>query len=120
MSKMADRQVALGGKTFTLRFSLATYEALEEHFGVDSMEAVNKRMMAPLRAKDTYAMLWAMMRTHHPEIGLAEIEALVRPMSYGDILEIAVAAFLAGMPAAKEGGGSAPADPPSTGPSPVS
>jgi len=89
----ADRQLVVGDCSYTLRFSLRAMAALQDHFGLTSLDAVGLKLQdtANLGVNDMAAMLWAGLRTHHrdttldealgilDELGLEGMEAALGP-----------------------------------------
>lgn len=67
MARLPDRQIEIGGKVYTLRFSLKAMAALQEHFGLASLAGLQEAM-ARLGAADVAGVIWAGLRTHHPEV----------------------------------------------------
>jgi hypothetical protein len=67
MASLQDRQVTAAGQTFTIRFGLKAILALQEKWGLDDEKQVQERIEAAALG-DFPAILWAAMRTHHPEM----------------------------------------------------
>lgn len=109
-----DRQVAFGGTAYTLRFSLAAMARLEEHFGLESVDAVAARMADAerLKARDMAAILWAGMASHHPSVTLDDCFAMMDEAGLEDIGGILGGAFADAHPAAMgdEAGGEGSVD----------
>jgi hypothetical protein len=63
----ADRQLVVGDRSYTLRFSLRAMAALQDHFGLSSLDAVGRKLQDAenLGVNDMAALLWAGLRTHH-------------------------------------------------------
>ena len=68
---LADRTIRLGGRDYTMRFSVRAMAALQDHWGVKSFQEVSDKMNTldeQLSADDLVGILWAGLRTHHREI----------------------------------------------------
>ena len=68
---LADRVISLGGRDFTLRYSVRAMAALQDHWGLKSFQEVSNRMEVldeQLSAHDLVGILWAGLRTHHREM----------------------------------------------------
>jgi len=117
----ADRQIEVGGRAITLRYSIKAMAALQDHWGLASFQEVGGKMQGlgeSLSADDMVAIFWAGTRTHHPEIGKAEVLDLIDDAGIEEIQGAMLDAFAGGSgdaPAGKEGGGEASARPPARG-----
>lgn len=67
MARLPDRQIEVSGKVYTLRFSLKAMAALQEHFGLASLADLHAAMER-VSANDVAGVIWAGLRTHHPEV----------------------------------------------------
>lgn len=67
---LADKQVTFGDKTFTVRFSVKAMAAMQDHFGLTSITEVGARLsdFNALGIDDLIGVLWAALRTHHPDV----------------------------------------------------
>lgn len=90
----ADRQLVVGDRVFTLRYSVRAMAAMQEHFGLDNLTQTAARVYglasAGANIDDLVALLWAGLRTHHPEITKAEVLNTVDDMGL-DWLQVAIA-----------------------------
>lgn len=71
----ADRQVSVGGRSLTLRYSLKAFAALQDHFEAKSINGVVAKLNAlgeDLAVDDLVALFHAGLRSHHPEITRAD------------------------------------------------
>jgi len=67
MARLPDRQIEVSGKVYNLRFSLKAMAALQEHFGLASLTEL-QGAMERVSAGDVAGVIWAGLRTHHPEV----------------------------------------------------
>jgi len=107
MARAADRQIVALGRSWTLRFSLKALGALQEHFGLETLDGL-QAAMARLSAADVAAILWAGLRSHHPEVTQQQALDMADEIGLDAALEVIGAGFSASMPAggdkAGEGG----------------
>jgi hypothetical protein len=63
----ADRTLVVGGRSYTLRFSIRAMAALQDHYDLQSLDAVGKKLQdtANISIDDMVAIMWAGLRTHH-------------------------------------------------------
>lgn len=116
---LADRQFTLGGETYTLRFSVRAMGALQDHFGLKSLNQVGERLQqlgADLGVEDLAAVLWAGLRSHHPEISKDDALGLLDDAGLDGLDSVVGEAFAAAAPddadrAGGEGGGGSSANP---------
>lgn len=66
-----DRQITLAGQSYTLRFSVRATLALKDSWGIPDGKAgeqeIERRMKAATLG-DFVTIIWAGLRTHHPEL----------------------------------------------------
>lgn len=72
MSELQDRQITLGGQTYTVRFSIRAMLALKQRWGLEKESDVERRMKAA-GMEDFIVILWAGLQTHHPELTEAQV-----------------------------------------------
>lgn len=73
-----DKQITLGGKSLTLRFSARAVLALQDLWGLESEDEVMARLKTPKsKISDFVDLVWASLRTHHPEVSREEVLAMV-------------------------------------------
>ena len=65
--QLQDVQVELGGRSLTIRFSIKATLALKEKWGLEQDREVQARM-AKATMTEFIDIIWAGLRTHHPEI----------------------------------------------------
>lgn len=116
----ADRQVTIDGKVLNLRYSIKAMAALQDHWGLKSFQQVGAKMQAlgqELSAGDMVAIIWAGLRTHHPDIDKGAVLDMIDELGLNELQEVMTEAF-AGASAGDgqtenmaEGGGGAPARP---------
>lgn len=105
---LADRQIEALGQTWTLRFSLKAFQALEEHFEASSLEAVSERLEGDVKVADLVAVLWAGFRSHHPETTPDQALDILDELGIGRATEIIRDGFAASVPASGEGADATP------------
>lgn len=66
-SQLQDVQIELGGRSLTLRFSIKATLALKERWGLENDREVQAKM-AKASMSEFIDIVWAGLRTHHPEI----------------------------------------------------
>lgn len=94
--QLADRQVTIGGSRFTLRFSVRAMAALQEHWGLPSFKAVGARMAElgdDLGVDDLVGILWAGLRTHHPDVTKEDVLDLVDAAGMDGLVDAMAAAL---------------------------
>lgn len=67
MAESQDRQISLAGHTLTIRYSLKATLALKDAWGLASDNEIEARMQSP-GLDDFVTILWAGLRTHHPDV----------------------------------------------------
>lgn len=115
---LADRQITVGEETFTLRFSVRAMGALQDHFGLQSLNEVGPRLQAMgdnMGVTDLAAVLWAGLRTHHPDLTKDDALGLLDDAGLGGLDDIIGEAFAAAAPDDGEGGGESAQNPPKSG-----
>jgi len=71
MAESQDRQITLAGQSYTLRYSVRATLALKDKWGLGDDKASEKeieRRMAQASLSDFVTIIWAGLRTHHPEL----------------------------------------------------
>jgi hypothetical protein len=124
---MSDRQVSIGGEDFTLRYSFRAFAALQEHWGMASMQEVIGRLVRrDLGADDLVGIVWAGLRTHHPDATKERVLDALDAVGVGGLPGLLAAiqgAILASLPQPEEdkgAGAKAGARPSTAGRSPAS
>lgn len=109
----ADIQFALDGKPLTLRFSARALAALQDHWQLGDLDQVAGKLaeieQGKLSVQDAAAMLWAGLRTHHPEVTLDEAFDVLDGMGIANF-ETLLGSAISG--ASSGGGSDASANPP--------
>ncbi len=97
----ADQQIVVGGESYTLRYSLKAMIALQDHFGVKSLTAVGERLGSSeeLGGEDIAAVLWAGLRTHHPDTSMQDVIDALDRVGLDAVSEVIEKAFAAAAPA---------------------
>lgn len=94
-----DRPLVIGGQTFTIRFSLRAIMALQDRWGLATEEEVQARLGNPKdKVRDFVDILWASLRTHHPEITPEQVLDMVDEAGLDGLAETARAAMTAAAP----------------------
>lgn len=108
----ADHAVTLGGRAYTLRYSIKAMVALQDHFGLRSVSEVGRRLVdaEAFGALDVVAVVHAGLRTHHPDVTVEALTDLLDEIGL-DATQAAIGmAFAAATPDAPAGGGDAGGD----------
>lgn len=94
-----ERQIEIGGEVYTIRFSLKAMVALQDHYGLETIDDVGKRLSDPtkIRTEDFAAIFWAALRSHHPEVTLEAAINLADAAGLGFIQQLGEA-FSAAQP----------------------
>lgn len=97
-----DRQLKIGGRDFTIRFSIRAVMALQDRWGLASEEEVQERLKNPKnKIGDFVDILWASLRTHHPSVTPEDVMDLVDAAGLEDLAKAAQDAIVAAMPPAE-------------------
>ena len=102
------------GPAYTARMSVEGWAALQEHWDLSNLDATVQRLGEVEGGKfpvsDISSILWAMLRTHHPEVTLEEARRMADDMGIPNFLSLTGRCAAASLPDG-EGGGKAPANP---------
>lgn len=109
MARVPDRQVEASGKVWTLRFSIRALAAMQEHFGLASLDEMGTRLTEGITTDDIVAIFWAGLRTHHPEATQDDAAGIADDLGMADAMEIISTGLGAAM--GGESADAAPADP---------
>lgn len=115
-SASADRTVVIDGVAYTLRFSFQAQLALQEYWGLASLDQLPGKFanLKSLQGDDLVAIFWAGLRRHHPEVSKEKVVTLLDDLGLDNIaLELGFA-YAGAMPMpdeTTEGAGSAAARP---------
>lgn len=114
--ELADRQITVGGKTYTLRFSIRAMAALQEHWGLKSINGIGAKLEAlgdDMGADDLVAVVWSGLRTHHPELSKDDALSMLDEVGLGGLDGVIGDAFAAAAPPKQpsEGSGGGPSRP---------
>ncbi|HKJ73968.1 MAG TPA: protein S100, partial [Alphaproteobacteria bacterium] len=76
---MSARELKLGDRMVKLRFSILAFEALQEHYKVDSIDAVGHRLQdaGAFGVDDLVAIFHAATRSNHPDLTKDELKVLI-------------------------------------------
>lgn len=104
---LADRQITVGGQTYTLRFSIRALACLQEHYGLESIDAVGHRLADTEKfgVEDLIAIVWAGLRTHHREVDKEQVLDMLDEVGVAGIEGVVGDAFAAASGEASKGGG---------------
>lgn len=69
---LQDVEVNVGGRSFTLRYSIKAQLALKDRWKCESDREVQARMAKP-SMDDFIDIFWAGLRKHHPEVTREEV-----------------------------------------------
>lgn len=112
-----DRSIKVGDKTYTLRLSVRAMIALQDHYGLKSMTEVGQHLEGlgeDVTPQDLVAVLWAALRTHHPDVDMDCALDILDELGIQAMQEVLGDAFAAASPD-KEGdagdGAENPSDP---------
>ncbi|MGH9594334.1 MAG: GTA-gp10 family protein [Bryobacteraceae bacterium] len=107
-----DIQFDLDGRPYTLRFSAKALAALQDYWQLENLSAVNAKLLeidnGGLAVADLAALLWAGLRTHHPDVTIEKADDLLDSIGIANF-ERLLGAAISG---ASGGGETAPANPP--------
>lgn len=104
---LQDKQATFKGKAYTFRFSFLAVAALKEAWGIawhDDAEVISRALGGAIT--DVPVMLWALTRSHHPDLTREEIaklcddEGLTKEL--GDFARVANETIRAGWGAPKK------------------
>ena len=100
-----DRQVEVGDETYTLRFSIRAMAALQDHYGLSSLDAVGEKLQDQenLSVNDMVAVLWAGLRTHHPELTMDDAMGILDDLGVAGMQATLGEAMSSAMPEGDEG-----------------
>ena len=78
MAQVQEVQVKIGQTTFTLRYSWLAFCTLTDAFGATFSTVVEA--MHTANAMDVDAVVWAGLRTHHPELTREDVRRMLDDM----------------------------------------
>ena len=105
---VADQQVRIGKHSYTLRYSVKALAALQDHWGLQSFAEVGERLSSigtGMNADDLVGILWAGLRTHHPDIDKEAVLDLIDDAGMDGLVDAMTAAITGGLPSAESGEG---------------
>ena len=73
---LQDIPLELGGRSFTIRFSYLAQKTMKHHWQLTDDREIQARLAKP-SMEDVAVILWAGLKRHHPEMGLADVENLL-------------------------------------------
>lgn len=117
MRASPDVQIVIAGQPYTLRFSAKALAAMQDHWQLDSLDAVGRKLggleSGNASLTDFTAILWAALRTHHPDVTLDHALDMFDEMGVDGLLTTLGNAL--GGSTVEGGGDDAPANPPRRG-----
>lgn len=107
-----ERQISIAGKSYTLKYSARAWAALQDHFGLSSLKAVQARLadQDQFGVGDMVAVLWAGLRTHHREVSQDDVLEMIDAMGLEEAGNAVGDAF-GGAAGEEEAAGTGAADP---------
>ncbi len=92
-----DKGFSVNGKSYTLRFSIRAMAALQEHYGLGSLEEVGHRLQQAktISVEDLTAIVWAGLQTHQRGITMEETLDLVDAIGLTKVQELVNTGFAA-------------------------
>lgn len=107
-----DVQIEAGGEAYTLRFSVKALAALQDYWELPSLDAVGQKLnqldSGDISVSDYTAILWAALRTHHPEATMEQSLDIFDELGIDGLTSVIVDAMSA---SSSEDGGKASSDP---------
>lgn len=102
-----DRPFQVGNKTYTMRFSVRALAALQDHYGLNSLEEIGERLAdtSKMSVKDLCAIVWAGLRTHHPETSMEDVMGIMDDLTLDRVKEMVASGFAAASPPEERGNG---------------
>ena len=100
-----DQQIEVGGKVYTLRFSVKAQAALQDHYGLKSLSELvvllnGKEILGP---DDLAAIMWASLRRFHPSVTKEQAMDIVDDLGIEAANEAINSVLVAANPPPKEG-----------------
>ena len=101
-----ERQVTIDGKSYTMKYSLKAYVALQDHFKLSSIDEVVARLNDPtkLGMMDIVALMWAGLRSHHRDVTMEDAFELADSVGINALQDIISAGIGASVPPSVSGG----------------
>lgn len=109
-----DQQFEIGGKSYTLRFSVKAMAALQDHYQLGSVSEVLKHLsdMTNMSIDDFATLMWAGLQRHHPGMTKDEAMNVMDDLGLVGSQAIIAAAMYAGAPEDQAAGSKGPAEHP--------
>lgn len=99
--KSRDRQIKIGGKPYKIVFGYRASLALQDHWGLETDEALFERLQKPQqKMRDFRDILWAALRTHHPEITVEDVTDMLDKEGVAGLAQSVQEAIAAAQPPA--------------------
>lgn len=85
-----EKTIRIGDASYTVRFSIKAMIALQDHYGLDNIDDVGKRLSDPknIKAEDFAVLLWAGLRGNHPDVTFEDALDLADKAGLGVIREL--------------------------------
>lgn len=96
-----DKQIKIGDKTYTIRFSVRALTALQEHWGLKSFQEVAQKMSKlneSVSIDDLVGFVWAGLRTHHREMTKEDVLDLIDELGMENIESVFSEALVGALP----------------------
>lgn len=106
-----DRQIVIDRdgeqQTYTLRFSIRAMAALQDHYGLASLDAVGRKLQDTenLAIQDMVAIMWAGLRTHHRDMTMDHAMDILDELGVEGMQRTLGEAMDGAMPEAEDGEG---------------
>lgn len=101
-----DRQITVGDRSYTVRFSIKAMAALQDHYSLASIDEVGAHLaQMKFGLGDITAILWAGLRSRHPEVTLDQAEDIVDEAGLDGLQDLLGSAFGTALPPSKPGAG---------------
>lgn len=100
MFSSQDVQIQIGDRVFTLKYSIKAFAALQDHYGLSSLDAVQVRLgdTRQVGIMDLVVLIWAGTRSYHPDVTVSDIETLLDQQGIEQAVAIASKAFNSSFP----------------------
>lgn len=105
MTVSQDSQVIINGVGYQLQFDLRCIFALQDKWGLDSDDAVLKRLEEKKGLRDLVDLFWGLTREHHRDMTPDDALDVLSAGPLGDLATVFEQILVAAMPPKKKHGG---------------